>query len=123
MRIAPKTYRSLIYGITWECRQSKVDILTSSFGHGDAQEPIAFGVNWAALGTVSTEEAVDFADTIKLMAKVAEQLNDMRLYVDYNMSDMFETDDQFNEFAAKVSKAVRKGNLGYIAEQLMDADF
>ena len=36
------------------------------------EKPIELGVNWASIGTVSVEDAIEFAEKIKAVAEIVE---------------------------------------------------
>lgn len=51
----------------------------------DVESPILYGVNWAALGTQSTEDTKKFAENLMKATKIAEELNKLELVIDYEM--------------------------------------
>ena len=76
----------------------------------DRKEPLKFGVNWSACGTVSYKKAYKYAANIEKAAEVAEMITDLQL--NRRTSDMEQPEiwEKYSEldyqtlFTAEVSK-------------------
>jgi hypothetical protein len=66
--------RKMFYG-------KAVDVTDIYYARGNA--PKRFGVNWAACGTKTVEEANDFAKNLKKAMDIAEYLNSLELVLEY----------------------------------------
>lgn len=64
-------------------------------------EHIEFGINWAAIGTVSPEETAKFANSLLEASKVVERVNSLNLILDLDLESEIKTKEQF-EAAVKM---------------------
>lgn len=57
---------------------------------------LVYGINWAAIGTATTEETVKFANGLLEVSKIVDRINSLELVVDREMTDNLDTKEAFN---------------------------
>lgn len=86
MKLARRTVSVVINAISSWSRDSNVTL------YDDADifsNDIHFGINWSAIGTVTTEEAETFSDNLRLAIRLCDHLNALRA----TYAKGFDTDD------------------------------
>ena len=61
------------------------------------EKSVEFGVNWAAIGTVSPDETERFADWMKAAARICRYYNDMNYEVDYS-ERKFSSEEEYTDY-------------------------
>ena len=89
MTIREVMFDALTSALYWFTREALDEIRISNDGGSLMQRSRVrrFGVNWAALGTVTPEEARHYGSSLTIAASLAEALNRMELVVDYTEDD------------------------------------
>lgn len=87
------------------CMMGDVQIIETNDSFSKRNDPVVFGVNWAAIGTVSVKETEQFANKLTVASKIAQELTDMQMIRDYSIDD-----DDF------VEKAICARDNGLIAD-------
>lgn len=87
----------------------------------------AFGVNWAAIGTVSPEETIKMAGDLLIMANIAKGLNALELHEIWKLgelktgdgfsSDVITNRETYYELGAKYVEAAELGTLASLVEE------
>ena len=58
-------------------------------------DKVEFGINWAAIGTVSPEKTIRFAEELIIASMYVDKVNSLNLVIDYKKEDNIETKEQF----------------------------
>lgn len=57
---------------------------------------LVLGINWAAIGTVSTEQTIKFANSLIDVCKVVDRINAEEFVIDKDLEDDLDTKEAFN---------------------------
>lgn len=90
-------------------------------GCGFGKEPMKYGVNWSAIGTVSSEEAVEFAHQLTLAANIATFLTAAEIEVEWVPSTPY-TEEEKVEYLAilgRMSKEFSEGKVNEFSKYIL----
>lgn len=80
-------------------------------------------VNWGALGATSPEQAVKFAEAVKLMAKTAEEINRLELSFDWDAADpLINSKARYDLYVADLINYFKEGRTAKIARFMEDGN-
>lgn len=84
---------------------------------GCSESKIQLGINWSAIGTVSPEETVRFADALKRAAEFAETINSLGLECDWDAKDKeITSQDKHNAAVKVIINCINNKSYGYIRD-------
>ena len=81
-----------------------------------------FGVNWAALGTVSPEETKEFAEGLVWAAGMVSGLNELQLEVVYEEDKQIVNGTAYDQFGDTLQTLLEANDMKAVAEMLTNAD-
>ena len=93
------------------CMMGDVQIIETNDSFSKRNDPVVFGVNWAALGTCDTAETLKFANKLKVATKIAEELTNMQMIRDYSIDD--------DDFVNKAIESVERGMIDSISLEVL----
>ena len=70
-----------------------------------------YGVNWSALGTVSTEETRKFTEALIELAAYAEELNSLEIAEVWEDDEKITTREEALAFVERVENELKPGNI------------
>lgn len=81
----------------WSNKDIDFEIYEIESWHCRDDHKLVLGVNWAAIGTVSTEQTIKFANSLIDVCKVVDRINEEEFVIDRNLDDDLDTREKFNE--------------------------
>ena len=93
------------------CMMGDVQIIETNDSFSKRNDPVVFGVNWAAIGTVSVKETEQFAHKLTVASKIAQELTDMQMIRDYSIDD--------DDFVNKAIESVERGMIDSISLEVL----
>ena len=93
------------------CMMGDVQIIETNDSFSKRNDPVVFGVNWAAIGTVSVKETEQFANKLNVASKIAQELTDMQMIRDYSIDD--------DDFVNKAIESVEMGMIDSISLEVL----
>ena len=84
-------------------------------------DEVHFGVNWSAIGTVTTDEAAKFADNLRFAIRLCDTLNSLHATYakDYNANDpLMSTHEDYVAAREEIYGYLKDGRYGMIARWL-----
>lgn len=105
MRIEYERYRTLMSTVNEMFDGKHINIYEADRQRTPEGRRTTFGVNWAAIGTVTPEEAEGFANNLKDAAAIAELLNRIETVYYY---DENEPEADWDALGEKIANAVAR---------------
>ncbi len=115
MRIEYERYSTLMSTVNEMFHGKHIAIYEASREKTPEGRRITFGVNWAAIGTVSAEETRKFADSLKDAAATVNLLNSMEIVYYYNEN---EPEPDCDAIAGEIRIALEGFNRWHLADAL-----
>ena len=92
----------------------RVDVHTIN-GLYERKQPLKWGVNWAAYGTMPAEKAVEFATWVTRAAGIADMLSGLEITRIYKDDEMITSKETWEEAVKAMTEAILKNDLVTLA--------
>lgn len=122
MTIAQVRYDTLMVALRWYLDENDFNFHINDCRNDWLSTEVKLGINWCALGTVSPDETIRFANGLKRFAELVEKINALELTYDYDLND-YEIVDSATRMTAldRIVKNLEKGNDDAVVKWLRKA--